>query len=289
MLAVLLAMFGCTDAPPAGDSGVPADVVQATCGPEGGTQHWAIDSLAFARIDGDVSEGFDLDGVVSTTGGSSGCGIADLTGPDGTEGVDNAFGRLLPVLDNTEFIAAEGLIAASIANGELLLIPELAGLDDPTADDCVQMALRRGSEAPMMGTDGSLLAGQTLDLDPDFDDQVFTERPVVDGRVEGRPMTVALPLQILNADLVFELRDGALRYDLLDDGALHGAMAGGIETAAIRTMVETEGVNDELRGLVDSLLDSVADLAPDAAGQCQQISVVLEFTAVPVHVFDDAI
>lgn len=289
MLATL-AMLAC--AAQAVDTGaeVPDDPA-ATCGPEGGYQHWIVDTLAFARIEDGVSAGFDLDNAVSTTGGSTGCGIEDLVSPDGTPGIDNAFGRLLPVLDNTEFVAAEGLIDASIRNGELVMVGELAGLDAPVGptaqDDCVRMALRRGGEAPQLGTDGLILAGQTIALDSSFDDPSWEEVPVVDGRTEARPLTVSLPLEILNATVEFELLDGALRFEMAEDGSMSGAFAGGLDTDALRALLSTEGVSPELSELADPLLDVIADLAPDESGQCTQLSVTLRFTAVPGYVFSD--
>lgn len=291
----LLALLACSEGTPV-DSGSGADPqVQAapTCGPEGGYHHWLVDSLSFVRIEDGFSDGFDLDGAVSTTGSATGCGLEDLTAPDGTPGIDNAFARLLPVLDNTEFIAAEGLIEASIHNGELVLVPELAGLDaDPgpqADDDCVRMALRRGFEAPMAGTDGHLLAGQTLDLDPDFGDVVWLDQAVTAGTVESRPLEVALPLQVLNAQLEFTLLGGAFRLHMLDDGRLEGLFAGGIETAYLLEAAQTENVDPELYTLAESLLGSAADLAPDATGACTQLSVTFRFTAVPVYVFEDAL
>lgn len=287
-MLLLMTLLACTDEA-AMDSGTGAGdpAAQATCGPEGGYRHWIVDSLYFARIEAEVSEGFDLDGDVSTTGGSGGCGLQDVTSPEGTPGVDNAFGRLLPFLETTEFIAAEGLIESSIRNGELVLIPELAGVDDPLDDDCVRMAIRRGEEAPMTGTDSSLLAGQTTSLDVNFDDQVFEEVAIVDGSAEGRPLQVTLPLQILNASLEFTLMSGAIRYDLLEDGGLHGVFAGGLSTDYLMQLLKTKNVDPAVAEAVAGILPAVADLDLDGDGECGELSVTFEFTGVPAYVFED--
>lgn len=244
--------------------------------------------MAFSEIvDGGISEGFDLDGVVTETGDEDvGCGVADLVSPSGLEGVDNAFARLLPVLETTEFVAADGLIAASITSGELLLIGEISGLDDPTEDDCVTMAIHRAEGQPMLTTDGQIMAGQTLLLDPAFPAQTYPEVPLVAGTVEGRPLDVSLPLQILNAALEFRLLNGALRYSIQEDGTVIGAFAGGLEVGYLISLLDTEGVADELVELALPLLGAMADLAPDDQGTCSQLSITFTFEAVPVYVLN---
>ena len=85
-------------------------------------KHWVIDSLYFARVEDGISDGFDLDREQSTSGGSTGCGRQDFTSPGGTAGIDNAFGEVLPALENTEFVAAEALINDTIRTGEVMLL-----------------------------------------------------------------------------------------------------------------------------------------------------------------------
>ncbi|MCB9779312.1 MAG: hypothetical protein H6742_12165 [Alphaproteobacteria bacterium] len=289
MTPLLILMLGCT-APDSGDSGAVRDTgddQEWTCDASGGRMHWVVDSLAWSRADGDVSDGFDLDDDVSTTGGSGGCGIADFTGPDGSEGVDNAFARLLPVLDTTEFVGAEAIINSTIVSGEVLLIGELAGADDLTDDDCVDMALRRGIGTPMLDTQGNILASQTFDLDPTFGDVEIPDMAIVDRSITGRPFDVALPIQFLDADLTFDLIDGALRFDIQEDGSVKGAFAGGLEIQVLIDLAANTGINDEVEDLLRTLLASAADLAPDEDGQCQQISITFLFTAVPAYVYED--
>ena len=288
-MSLLLALLGC-GSPSVSDTGT-APVDAATCDASGGRRHWVMTGLTFVRVQEDgSSDGFDLDGEVTETGDNGvGCGIPDMEGPDGTEGVDNAFARLLPVLETTEFIGVEAIIDAAIKSGEVLLIPEVDGAESLVEDDCVTVGLRRGSGDPMLDTSGELLASQTLDLDPTFADIEVGDLPITDGSVQARPFSLSLPVSILNADLSFDIGGGAIRYDLAADGTLSGVMAGGLSTAYLREVASTENVSEEVYALVDSVVDSVADLAPDDAGQCTQISVTLGFTAVPVYVFEDAL
>lgn len=283
ILALLLA---CTE--PATTTAAPS-TTPATCDATGGREHWVLTSLTFVRVNEDgTSDGFDLDGHSTDFGDSEGCGIPDMVAPDGRTGIDNAFARLIPVLETTEFIAAETIIDAQIKNGEILLIPEIAGAESLVQDDCVTLALRRGQGQPMTDTNGAVLADQTLDLDPEFAAVEIPDRPLVDGRVEGAPMLLDLPLEILDASVRFTLLDGAIRYEIHEDGTLTGVVGGGLSTAQLREVSQAANIMDDVFELIDSLVDSVADLAPDPNGQCTQISIALAFQGVPVYVFEDA-
>jgi len=280
-------LWACAHPAPADDTAGSADL--GTCDASGGRQDGVITSLAFVRAEGDTSDGFDLDGDVSSAGGSGGCGIPDMVSPEGVPGIDNAFARLLPVLETTEFIAVESLIADAIHSGELLLIPELEGVESLQDDDCVTLVMRRGAGQPMTDTQGELLPDQTLELDPSFGNPTVAALPLVAGRVQGRPFEVELPLQILNADIDMVLLDGAVRFDLAEDRSMRGVFAGRLSTAYLRKVAQTKNVSGEIYDLVNSLVDSVADLAPDGTGQCTQLSVTMEFTAVPAYVFEDQV
>ncbi len=251
---------------------------------DGVRQHWLLTELRWGRVADGISDGFDLDGDA----GEGGCSAApDYAAPDGAPGIDNALGGLLPVLEATEFSAAEGVISELIRTGELMFVGELAGLDDPSTDDCVSLALRRGTGVPLLGTDGDPLPGQTLDLDTAFTDQEFTQLAVVDGRVEASPISVALPVTFLEADLLFEFQDGAIRFDLHDDGTLTGVLGGGLDVNDVVETIQAQGVAQELKDLAGSVLRFAADLAPNEAGACTQLSVVLAFEAQPVFVYSD--
>lgn len=261
----------------------------STCDASGGRQHWVLNSLLFVRVEKDgSSEGFDLDGVTTDFEDSEGCGIPDMVSPSGETGIDNAFARLIPVLETTEFISVETIVDALIKSGEILLIPEISGAEDLYADECVTIALRRGTGEPMADTNGSMLPDQTFDLDAEFPAVEIPNVALTDGVVEGGPITLDLALEVLDASIRFTLLDGMVRYQVHEDGTISGVVAGGLATDQLREMSQAANIMDDVFELIDSLVDSVADLAPDATGQCTQISVTLEFTGVPVYVFEDA-
>ena len=284
LFALALACCKADPGPGLVDSG--ADL--GTCDAEdGGRQVWVVNSLTFARVDGETSDGFDLDGEVSTIGGTSGCGMGDLTSPGGEPGIDNAFGRLIPALEATEFSAAEPLIDSLIHNGELMILAEVAGMDDPVDDECVGLALRKAVGEPLLGTDGEMLWGQTLEPDTGFEDVEFSRVPLDAGSVSGSPVTFVLPVQILDAAIEFPLRNGAFRVDVLEDGSIAGVVAGGLDVAEIVATAEAQGIAEDLKALLRTALFAAADLEPDETGACTAVSITLAYTGVPVYVFED--
>jgi len=279
-----LLLVGCTDAAPSADDSA---TKVATCGGDSAKSlHWVIDSLYFARVEDGVSDGFDLDGLTSTAAGSDGCGRADFTGPDGREGIDNAFGEVIPALENTEFVAAEALINDTIRTGELMLLVSMADVDDPMDDDCVELSIGRATGEPMLGTDGTFLAGQTMTRDDSFSGVTFADLSVEAGSVQGRPLTTTIPVQVLNAALEFTVLDGALRLDQHGDGFASGVFGGGIDIATVLAVAQEEGIEQEVGDILESVLYLVADLAPGPDGECEQLSMTFEYTATPVYLFE---
>ena len=260
----------------------------ATCaGPDARSMHWVIDSLYFARVTDGVSDGFDLDGLASTGSGTDGCGRADFTSPSGEPGIDNAFGEVIPALENTEFVAAEALINDTIKTGELMLLVSMNHVDDAANDDCIDLSLGRATGDPMLGTDEAFLPGQTLSRDPAFENAVVSDTFIKDGVAMGRPISATIPLQVLDASLEFEVLDGAVRLEQHEDGMASGVFAGGLDIATVIYVASNEGIAQELKDILASVLYVVADLAPNENGECEQLSVTFAFTATPVYLFDE--
>lgn len=270
-------------------SGPPADTAAdlRTCDAEtGGRELWVVNSLTFQRIEDGVSDGFDLDDADSEIGGPTGCGKGDFLGPDGEAGIDNAFGSLLPALEATEFSAAEPLIDSLIHSGELMILAEVAGMDDPVDDECVGLALRRAVGQPLIGTDGEMLWGQTLELDTAFTDVEIEAVPLEGGSVSGGPVAFVLPMAIIDAQIEFPIDDGQVRMDLHEDGSISGIVSGGLNVEKVLEEALNTGIAADLKDLLSTALYAAADLDPDSTGQCQAVSVALKYTAVPVYVFD---
>jgi len=274
LLMGLLACGADDTEPPAGPDAASA---LGECDPGGPRPGWLVSHFTIAPIDDGVSEGFDLDD------GADGCGVDDFVSPDGTSGIDNAFGTLLPALALTEAAAIEPLINASIKAGNLLVTFELDDLDDPWEDACVTLDVGRGDGVPMLGTDGEVLWGQTLDRAGPAD--FSTDASVVDGITET-DLQLTLPIEIFGLQLDFEMHDGAIRLEQQADGTVTGVLAGGIDVAYILQVAREENVDPDLAGILEVLLAGAADLAPDESGDCTQVSMALSFETIPVFFFD---
>ena len=139
----------------------------------------------------------------------------------------------------------------------------------------------------MLGTDEAFLPGQTLSRDSSFEDAIVSETFVKDGVAMGRPISATIPLQVLDASLEFEVLDGAVRLEQHPDGMASGVFAGGLDIATVIYVASNEGIAQELKDILSSVLYVVADLSPDENGECQQLSVTFEFTATPVYLLDE--
>jgi len=268
----------------------PADDT-ATCSGEK-TSTYVISTIVFSReLDDGTSAGFNLDESITDAGGSTGCGIQDYTDPDGTTGIDNQFAKVLPVLETTEAQALEPLIQAAIDDGSLLITLELGNVDSDleatdASDTCVDFAMGRATGAPSIGTDGLMEWYQTLARDSVAPRSEAGHVAVVDGRLEADGLQVTLPVTILGHELLVTVLEGSLRFEVQPDGSLAGYLAGGLDQAQLIELASTDNIDSEVTALVSSLLDYNVDLAPNDYGTCQQLSITLQFTAIPIFLFE---
>lgn len=245
---------------------------------------FVMSSLTFGRREGTETWGFDLDGDVSTQGDVDGCGHADMVSPEGEEGIDSAFSGLVPALEATEAAAAESLIQDTIRAGELLILVELDGIDDWENDDCVQTTIHRARGKPMLGTDGEILDGQSFAGAEE--PAVVTCATLVDGALVAEGFDIALPVQVLDVAVQFNMQDAALRVDIPEPGApAWGFMGGPVPLEDILRIVAEDDLAD-LREVITPLVTFAADMDADASGACQSLSIVLEFEGRDAFIVD---
>lgn len=253
-----------------------------TCEAGGPLDHAVVvRTLTFGRAEAGVSDGFDLDGSAAAE-----CGIPDFVGPGGEAGIDNSFANLLPALELTEAAAVESLVQAAIDSGELMITLEILGLDDLQNDDCIELVLGRAGGVPMVGTDGRLLPGQTLER-TDVPPVHIPGVALVDGTFEA-PFEIVLPVTIFEVDLEFELVDGRIRGVVDPDGTVHGVFAGGVDIEYLLQIALEENVDSQLHGILSALLYTWADLAPGPTATCEQVSITFDYTSSEMFFFDDA-
>ena len=248
-----------------------------------------VRDLTFMRADTEgVSDGFNLDGLVSDESDPGGCFRPDLVDSEGNPGIDNAFSNILPALELTEASAVEPLIKAAIDEGRLLLMITMDDVAGRTEADCVGLTLSRAFGPPSLGGDGMILPGQTYDHDPDAPQSAMECGVLSDGLIAATQLNMRLPLEVFDEQVDVSLFDGIFEIELVEEGIYRGRFGGGIDIAALMANIYTfDGVGNEVIDLLDSILGINADLMPDEGGVCQRLSVAFEFEAVSAYFFAD--
>jgi len=277
--AALLAasLLACSEAP---------EVARPPCSSPGAHRAVVLTTFAFTRADparGDVVDGFDLDGHVSAAGDRVGCRQGDFTSPEGARGVDNQIARLLPIVDSMTGGAFDGLIQSSVNNGQLLVAVAMDGVDDPRDDDCVTLTFYRVVGVPFVGSDLRIDADQTFDVDRAHPPARVPAR-IRGGVIETDVFELPFPVAALDARFTLDLHGARVRARLGADGSLSGVVGGGIVVQTFGEKIQRFGIGAELQRIFLTTLRLMADLAPDAGGTCQQISVGLRFEARPAFV-----
>lgn len=245
-------------------------------------------TLRFARevVEGQ-SEGFDLDGAETVEGAADGCGIGDFAHPQGGGGIDNEFARILPLIEELGGAALELLVQDAIEAGELLLLTELAGLDDELNDSCVDVSLLRGLGVPALGGDGLLLPDQSFELNTVVPPSELSCVPLVDGVLHASPITMRLPLAVFDELVDLTMHDGTLEMKRTEAG-WDVAIGGGVSVLEIQQNVESfDGIGEDIPVLVETVLGAHADLEGDVPGICDRISVTLRAEGVRAFLIED--
>ncbi len=244
-----------------------------------------VRALHFVREDPKgVSNGMNLDGFVSENNedGRS-CFKPDFVAPDGVPGIDNELARLLPLVDLAGENAVESLLQGSIDEGRLLMLVEITPHGD-TAD----LRVLRGMDVPLLGTDGKILAGQTLGLDPDPILGELQDVPMVDGTLTADTFSLQLPVVVFSQLYQVVLPKAHMHFSMNPDGTIEsGLIAGGIPVDDLVTIMNTAA---EFGGDFDSIfgdaLRSSGDLDRDADGNCTAMSAAVTFDAVQAFTFE---
>jgi hypothetical protein len=245
----------------------------------------ALKSLSFAREKDGVAAGFNLDGAVSDFLDDRSCRQQDFVDPSGVPGIDNQLARLLPLVDIAGEGAVEALVQTSIDEGTLLLIFDR----EEHADGTIDLTVRRGADVPLLGTDGHLLAGQTLALDEQPLLGSFKGARIEGGMFDAGPFEIRLPVIVFNTLYDLTLPNARVRFRIAEDGSLlEGVLGGGAPLPQILGFVRTadERVGGDIEGLLGGSIRDEADLQPDENGACTLLSMAVLFEAVPVFVFE---
>ena len=278
-IAALTGLIGCAQTPPEACP-VGADASQLIF----------IRQITFARETAGTSEGFNLDDRVSTAGDREGCRKRDFTSPEGVAGVDNAISQLLPIVESqTGGLRLDDVLQTAIDNGQLLLAIEVAHLDDPMNDPCVEVRVRPVAGAPLLGTDGRVIPGQTFDVVRDGELSTLTNAALVNGVIDAGPGPIALPVQVLDARFTLHITGGRIRLQRGEDGSWTGVLGGGISVTEMQQIAGSLTIPDALMSAVTTLLNLNADLEPNEAGMCGRLSATLLVGGVDAFLYEGSV
>ena len=284
-LLLPLALLGC-----GGGEKAPADTAPDLSVCDGGpTRVLIFNTLGFVHREGSVSDGFDLDGRVSDEDDPEGCYQPDLVSPEGEEGIDNAFSGLLPLLAATEARVIETLIQDSVNRGDILIALELEDVDSLENDGCVNVSIVQATGPVLLGTDGSILAGQTFERDAAIPPTRIEGATIEDGVLRARGIDFRLLVSVIGTEVDLTLEKGSFEVVLREDGTAGGVMGGGLSVARLEAFIDT--IATDIRDLAKTLIRQAADMEPtvDEAGQrsCGQLSAVMDFTAIPAYFYEE--
>lgn len=244
-----------------------------------------LQTLKFAREEPTgVSAGLDLDLFQSGPNDGRSCNKVDFLDPEGRPGIDNELGRLLPLVDLAGEGALEGLIQGAINEGRMLLLVEATETEPGT----LSLTARRGSDTPLLGTDGRILAGQTVALSAE--DPLLgtgTAHLGADGYYQTEPFRLRLPIIVFSILYVVDLPKAIMRFRYGEQGEITGGLvAGGIPVEQLVTILrQASEFGGDFEGLFGDALKGSADLDRDPAGVCTATSMAAVFDAVPAFMY----
>lgn len=275
LLAAVLAMFGCSSAD---------DEPDCTTGK---SQAYILTALGFTREEprGTVS-GFDLDSRVSLRPEDESCGKVDLVDPQGVQGIDNQLAIFLPEIEKRFGNAVDGIIQGAINDGRLLIMMDLAGIDDTQNDSCVNLQVKLAEGKPMLGTDGVVEAWQTFQLRK-VDQRISTAEK---GTFKKNTFTIGpfdlhIPIAIFDVAFMIHMRNARVRFTLDEEGNAEGLLGGGVSIDEIADGVEKGAGLADIIPQIRTLGKLASDLGyNEDEGVCKLMSATLTFKARPAFV-----
>ena len=257
-----------------------------TQNPCGGSQLTDNTMYTPLTLDGLEVEGFDLDDTVSADDDGL-CGQADYVGPDGADGVDYAFLRVIDMIRPARpGQTVQTVLSSAVAQGLIRAGLRVTGIDDWDNDDAVDILVTHMLDTPLLGTNGAVIGNSSVQADTDPAFQTRLRGAIVDGVLTTEPADLALGhINLLVVrDRIIELRDAVIRarFVVRDDGVVEvaGHLSGWWLNANMRDVigqaVQTIGANP---GELDCVQAQWSDYSSDGA-TCDGMSMIFTVSAV---------
>ncbi|MCI0635230.1 MAG: hypothetical protein L0206_15165, partial [Actinobacteria bacterium] len=226
------------------------------------SDEFVMDSVLYAEED----VGFDLDDwVTDDPDDPIGCGHID--GPDG---IDNQLGPVMLGIDDLLDINSEGLLAATVQEGVLLLLFRLVNIDDRVNDDALEMHVFNGLDFDDPEDPDNNLGGEgQFYIDPSSveggdestPNVLFGGGTLTDRLFEGGPEDFELTLPLgggVNIDVT--LLDARLGFTLGQSRFTNGVVGGSVPVEDIIEAVRDTPKYTDQAGFVEILLYNQADI-----------------------------
>lgn len=238
--------------------------------------------------------GFNLDGKISTKEATDLCqpveGASKTTVyPDGTEGIDNAFGKsIAKLLSDLDFGTAK--VNEQLAGGTFTLLLKTDKLGAGKDYNPLVSSLYGGQKlghAPLNdGTDVWPLIPELLT--PNGDSKIQFPSAYLNGNtfVSGAPTTITIAIDIGGVALSLVINKAVITAKLSDDHktATDGTIAGVLKTSdlldAISKIPEAADLMDTVGPILSQASDILSDGTQDPSKPCDAISVGLGFDLV---------
>jgi len=285
---LVMGLYGC------GDDEAPTPTAEMAEEPYfAGGQYILADSHANVvrtmRIVGEtapgVALGFDLDERVSEAGDVETCRHADLSDPEGRAGIDNQLAVMWPLIEPLVGEPVHGLLQQAINQGRVLIMMELAGVDDLQNDDDVTLNVYRATASPEVGNLGYISPDQTFYYNYQMASSVVENAAIIDGELVAGPVEIDVPLKILDLDYIATVYRGVVRLKIREDGTFDGLIGGAFDVQEwIDTLLMTNAAYEA--EIVAPVFTTNADLEP-VDGTCSLISLAFEFDGTTAFVVRD--
>jgi len=289
--ALLSCLFGCSSpaaptpmGPPPSATCVEGDPLPPSDAPALSRRLILLDHLTFALEEPTlVADGIDLDCRVSDGHDELGCRQVDMVTAGGAEGIDNQFTRLMPLLSaiaETDVVQLQLDASEAPTDLPVLVLDELA-------DGTIEISLAQGSTTDGMpirrDAAGQARPMQALSLNPSS--LQWLGRATPEGSdLELRGGDLALPLHFPNnhaESVLVAVATSRVAVSLPLASTRRGVFAGGVSIDEMMRISRLLGLGSTL-DLLQSIYESLADLAPDASGMCSDLSFGLSFDPVQV-------
>ncbi len=247
-----------------------------------GSCFFVADAIIAPEADGNMLLGANIDGRVSDANDVEGCSKADFVHPrTSEEGIDNALAPLLVAIGGiASDLDIQGSIDESIAGGSLLLLMKLEGADgteDSEVMGNIYLGQIPGDAAPMLDGDGTLTAGQTIDLNSA---PIAIPGAITGGRFVASASNLPLSISLSDMSITLNISNASISADVTADGLVNGEITGALIVDELVTSLGPLLPDGIPMSTLVAVLGGQADLNPDDTGVCGSLSVGLGFNAI---------